>query len=77
MNNNQDKGDNFRRWGAYALGTFFFLYAFVQRVAPSVMTEELMRDLQVGATRLGILSGVYFFTYALSLIHISEPTRPY
>ena len=65
MNNNQDKGDNFRRWGAYALGTFFFLYAFVQRVAPSVMTEELMRDLQVGATRLGILSGVYFFTYAL------------
>jgi len=65
MNNNREQGENFKRWGAYALGMLFFLYAFVQRVAPSVMTEELMRDLQVGATRLGILSGAYFFTYAL------------
>ena len=70
MSNTQDKTnpfatDNFKRWGAYTLGMFFFLYAFVQRVAPSVMTEELMRDLQVGATRLGILSGAYFYTYAV------------
>jgi hypothetical protein len=33
---------------AFALGTLFFSYAFVQRVAPSVMTGELMRDFAVG-----------------------------
>ncbi len=50
---------------AYLLGMLFFLYAFVQRVAPSVMTGELMRDLAVGATSLGVLSSAYFYTYAL------------
>ncbi len=46
------------------LGMLFFGYAFVQRVSPSVVTEELMRDFGVGATSLGILSGAYFYTYA-------------
>ena len=50
---------------AYLLGMLFFLYAFVQRVAPSVMTGELMRDLAVGATSLGVLSSAYFYSYAL------------
>lgn len=42
----------------------FFCYAFVQRVAPSVVTEELMRDFSVGAASLGLLSGAYFYSYA-------------
>ncbi len=54
-----------QHWCAYVLGMVFFLYAFIQRVAPSVMTDELMHDFRVGATRLGILSGTYFATYAL------------
>ena len=29
---------------AFTLGAVFFAYAFIQRVAPSVMTNELMRD---------------------------------
>lgn len=54
-----------RVMAAYLLGMLFFLYAFVQRVAPSVMTTELMRDLAVGATSLGVLSSAYFYSYAL------------
>ncbi|MFK7992981.1 MAG: MFS transporter [Granulosicoccus sp.] len=50
---------------AYLLGTSFFFYAFVQRVSPSVMTEELMRDFAIGGAGIGLLSGVYFYTYAL------------
>lgn len=50
---------------AYLLGTSFFFYAFVQRVSPSVMTEELMRDFAVGGAGIGLLSGLYFYTYAL------------
>jgi MFS family permease len=49
---------------AFALGALFFGYAFIQRVSPSVMTAELMREFAVGATALGSLSAFYFYTYA-------------
>ena len=42
----------------------FFGYAWVLRVAPSVMVEELMRDFAVGAGVLGNLSAAYFYGYA-------------
>jgi MFS family permease len=49
---------------AFALGTLYFGYAFVQRVSPSVMTAELMRDFAVGGAALGSLSAFYFYAYA-------------
>lgn len=49
---------------AFGLGTLFFGYAFVQRVSPSVMTTELMRDFGVGGAALGSLSAFYFYAYA-------------
>ena len=49
---------------AFALGTLFFAYAFIQRVSPSVMTNELMRDFSVGGAALGSLSAFYFYAYA-------------
>jgi sugar phosphate permease len=56
-------------WGAYAwiawgLGATFFGYGFFQRMAPSVMVEDLMRDYGVGAALLGNLSAFYFYSYA-------------
>jgi MFS family permease len=49
---------------AWATGATFFFYAWVLRVAPSVMIEELMRDFAVGAGVLGHLSAAYFYGYA-------------
>lgn len=49
---------------AFTLGTLFFAYAFIQRVSPSVMTNELMRDFSVGGAALGSLSAFYFYAYA-------------
>ena len=49
---------------AFILGTLFFAYAFIQRVSPSVMTSELMRDFSVGGAALGSLSAFYFYAYA-------------
>jgi MFS family permease len=49
---------------AWATGAAFFFYAWVLRVAPSVMVEELMRDFAVGAGVLGHLSAAYFYGYA-------------
>jgi MFS family permease len=45
-------------------GALFFFYAWVLRVGPSVMVEELMRDFAVGGAVLGHLSAVYFYGYA-------------
>lgn len=48
----------------------FFFYAFVQRVAPSVMVDELMRDFAVGGAVLGNLSAFYYYAYAGSQIPV-------
>ncbi|MBX2824513.1 MAG: MFS transporter [Gammaproteobacteria bacterium] len=55
---------------AFALGCVFFAYAFIQRVSPSVMTAELMRDFAVGGTALGILSAMYLYPYALAQLPV-------
>jgi MFS family permease len=47
-------------WG---LAASMFLYAFLQRVTPSVMVEDLMRAFGVGAAALGNLSAVYLYAY--------------
>lgn len=49
---------------AWATGALFFFYAWVLRVAPSVMITELMRDLALGGAVLGNLSAFYFYGYA-------------
>lgn len=53
-----------RALAAFSVGALFYALAFVQRVAPSVMTTELMRDFAVGGAALGTLSGWYFYAYA-------------
>lgn len=48
-------------WG---LGAGLYLIAFFQRVAPAVMTGELMGEFAIGAAGLGNLSALYFYSYA-------------
>ena len=48
----------------WATGALFFFYAWILRVAPSVMIDELMRDFAVGAAAVGNLSAFYFYGYA-------------
>ncbi len=47
-------------WG---FGAVFYLLAFFHRVAPAVITGELMRDFQINAAALGNLSAFYFYSY--------------
>jgi MFS family permease len=49
---------------AWTTASLFFFYAWIMRVAPSVMVEELMREFAVGAGVLGNLSAAYFYGYA-------------
>lgn len=49
--------------GVWGLGAALYLIGFYQRVAPAVMTAELMRDFGIGAAALGNLSALYFYSY--------------
>jgi len=47
-------------WG---LGALFYLIGFFQRVAPAVITSELMTEFSLTGAALGNLSAVYFYSY--------------
>lgn len=47
-------------WGAAA---FFYLYEYILRVSPSVMTDGLMNSFGVTSTDLGILTSFYYYSY--------------
>ncbi|HSV29504.1 MAG TPA: MFS transporter, partial [Candidatus Omnitrophota bacterium] len=51
-------------WAMWLLGALFYCYAFFQRVAPAVMVDAMMAEFSVGAAIAGMLSGLYFYTYA-------------
>lgn len=46
----------------------FFLYEFVLQVSPGVMTHELMRDFDIDAAYLGLISGAYYIAYTVMQI---------
>ncbi len=50
-------------WFIWGLGALFYLAGFFQRVAPAVMTKELMLDFNISASGLGHMSGLYFYAY--------------
>jgi MFS family permease len=47
----------------WSFGAVFYLLGFFHRVAPAVITGELMRDFQISAAALGNLSAFYFYSY--------------
>ena len=50
-------------WMIWGLGAIFYVIGFYQRVAPGVMTVELMSDFGLTAVALGNLSAFYFYSY--------------
>lgn len=46
------------------LASCFYFYEFIAQVAPSVMQADLMRAFSIDATKLGLLSGCFYLSYA-------------
>ncbi|VEG90323.1 MFS transporter [Legionella spiritensis] len=57
--------NNIKPWVVWGLGSLFYFYECLLQVSPSVMSTELMRDFAVTSHTLGILSGIYFYSYAI------------
>src|SRR5947209_4151867 len=66
----QDQSRTWRGLLAWSTSVQFFFYAFVHRVAPSVMVDELTRDFAASGAVVGYLSAVYFYAYALMRIPV-------
>ncbi len=50
-------------WSVWGLGALLYLIGFYQRVAPAVITEQLMTEFMIGGAALGNLSAFYFYSY--------------
>ena len=50
-------------WTVWGLGAALYIIGFFQRVAPGVMTAELMGDFNLTAAAMGNLSAFYFYSY--------------
>lgn len=57
-------GKSLMPWIVWGLACLFYFYECLLQVSPGVMSNELMRDFSVTGQTLGILSGVYFYSYA-------------
>jgi len=51
-------------WAAFACATLFYAYQFALRVAPSVMSADLMEAFGMGAAAFGLLAAFYSYGYA-------------
>jgi len=50
-------------WSIWGLGAALYIFGFFQRVAPGVMTNELITDFNLTGAELGHLSAFYFYSY--------------
>jgi MFS family permease len=55
-------------WSIWGLGAALYLIGFYQRVAPAVITDQLMTEFAIGGAALGNLSAFYFYSYVVMQI---------
>lgn len=55
---------------AYAIAALFLCYEMALQVSPGVMTHDLMRDLLIDATGLGVIQSAYFSSYTMMQIPV-------
>ena len=58
------------RWGVFALASIFFILSQFYRASMAVISSDLIRDLQLNASDLSLLSSVFFYAFALVQIPI-------
>ncbi len=53
-----------RAWLTWGIPALIFLIAFLHRAAPGVMAKDLMQAFNATGTVIGLLSAMYFYSYA-------------
>ena len=79
MSNSIDHHKDSHRWIVFGVFSFAFFLAFFHRVSTSVIATDLLSAFQVQAAALGVMSSMYFYTYALEqpfVGHLSDSLGP-
>ena len=58
------KYHSYKAWVVWGLGCLFYFYEFLLQVSPNVMSNELMHDFAITSRVLGIIVGLYLYSYA-------------
>ena len=56
------------KWSIFAVLILTYILVYFHRMAPGVVSEELMTEFQTSGAKLGTLSAIYFFVYAFMQI---------
>ena len=55
---------NNRAWVVWGIAAVFYAFQFMLRVSPGVLANDLMRDFQIDACSLGLLTACYYYAYS-------------
>ncbi|MGE7912954.1 hypothetical protein [Lysinibacillus xylanilyticus] len=58
-----DKQNSRYRWVVFVSVLFIYLLMASQRTASGLITDQLMRDFNVTASTIGLLTSIQFFVY--------------
>lgn len=58
-----EKRDSRYRWIVFVAVLFTYLLMASQRTAPGLITDQLMRDFNVTASTIGLLTSIQFLVY--------------
>jgi len=75
-------------WINWLLGVLFVVFVFTLQTGYAITNVAMSKDLGISLAQIGFIGTIYTWAFAiaqfasgsildLSLIHISEPTRPY
>lgn len=55
-------------WTMWLVGSIFYAYQYILRVAPSILIDDIMGRFQIDASLFGQFSGAYYFGYTLIVL---------
>lgn len=55
---------NNKAWAVWGIAAVFYAFQFMLRVSPGVLANDLMRDFQIDACALGLLTACYYYSYS-------------
>lgn len=70
------------KWFVWGIAGFYYLFEYIERISPVVMVDELMASFKIDTGRIGYLSAIYFYVYAIFQIPVGiladryGPKRP-
>lgn len=60
---NVTKSEDLYKWSIYFFGSIAFMFSFFHRTNTAVLVPHLIETFKTSGTMLGLLSGIYFYSY--------------